>query len=44
MKFVRNPDFATGLASSLKAGIAALPADVAGALIVLGDMPGVTTG
>ncbi len=43
VKFARNPDFATGLASSLKAGIAALPTDVAGALIVLGDMPGVTT-
>lgn len=38
---VRNADFASGLASSLKAGIAALPADAAGALILLGDMPGV---
>lgn len=34
-----NADFPTGLASSLKAGVAALPADAAGALIVLGDMP-----
>lgn len=41
---VSNPDFATGLASSLKAGIAALPADAAGALILLGDMPGVASG
>lgn len=41
VKIVHNPDFANGLASSLKAGIAALPADIAGALIVLGDMPGV---
>ncbi len=41
-KMVRNPDFGTGLASSLKAGIAALPADIGGALIVLGDMPGIT--
>ncbi|MGO4840890.1 NTP transferase domain-containing protein, partial [Rhizobiaceae sp. 2RAB30] len=38
---VRNADFASGLASSLKAGIAALPADAAGALILLGDLPGV---
>lgn len=41
--FARNPDFATGLSSSLKAGIAALPDDVAGAVVALGDMPGVTT-
>jgi molybdenum cofactor cytidylyltransferase len=34
-----NADYASGLASSLKAGIAALPEDAAGALIVLGDMP-----
>ncbi|MGD0761948.1 MAG: nucleotidyltransferase family protein [Roseiarcus sp.] len=39
LAFVDNPDFASGMASSLKAGVAALPADVAGALIVLGDMP-----
>ena len=36
---VTNPDFATGLASSLKAGIKALPDGSDGALIVLGDMP-----
>jgi len=34
-----NADFASGLASSLKVGISALPEDAAGALIVLGDMP-----
>ena len=39
---VSNPHFATGLASSLRAGLAALPGDVIGALILLGDMPGVT--
>ncbi|THD74160.1 MAG: 4-diphosphocytidyl-2C-methyl-D-erythritol kinase [Bradyrhizobium sp.] len=39
VKFVRNPDFAGGLASSVKAGIAAVPADAAGAVICLGDMP-----
>lgn len=39
----RNAEFASGLASSLKEGVAALPADAAGALILLGDMPGVTS-
>jgi molybdenum cofactor cytidylyltransferase len=42
LRFVENPDFADGLASSVKAGIAAVPADCAGAVILLGDMPGVT--
>jgi molybdenum cofactor cytidylyltransferase len=36
---VANPDYATGLASSLKAGIRAVPAASDGALILLGDMP-----
>jgi molybdenum cofactor cytidylyltransferase len=36
---VRNPDFADGLSTSLKRGVVALPADLAGALICLGDMP-----
>ena len=40
---VHNPDFASGLASSLKVGVGTLPDDAAGALIVLGDMPGVTS-
>lgn len=40
--FADNPDFASGLASSLKAGIGKVPADAAGAMIVLGDMPGVS--
>ena len=40
---VHNRDYASGLASSLKAGIRALPAEAAGALILLGDMPGVTS-
>ena len=39
---VRNPDFAEGLSTSLKRGIAALPADLDGALVCLGDMPLVT--
>jgi molybdenum cofactor cytidylyltransferase len=36
---VRNPEFAEGLSTSLKRGIAALPPDLDGALICLGDMP-----
>jgi molybdenum cofactor cytidylyltransferase len=39
VKFVRNPDFAQGLASSVKAGVAAVPAAADGAVICLGDMP-----
>jgi molybdenum cofactor cytidylyltransferase len=36
---VENPDFASGMASSLKAGLAALPAGLDGAIVALGDMP-----
>jgi molybdenum cofactor cytidylyltransferase len=39
VKFVRNPDFAAGLATSVKSGIAAVPANADGALVCLGDMP-----
>jgi molybdenum cofactor cytidylyltransferase len=39
VKFVRNPDFAQGLASSVKAGVAAVPDGADGAVICLGDMP-----
>jgi molybdenum cofactor cytidylyltransferase len=34
-----NPDHASGMASSLRAGLAALPASVDRALIILGDQP-----
>jgi molybdenum cofactor cytidylyltransferase len=37
--FVNNAAFADGLASSVKAGVAALPSDVDGAIVCLGDMP-----
>lgn len=40
--FVRNPDYTDGLSTSLKAGLSALPEQCAGAVIALGDMPGVT--
>ena len=39
VSFVHNPDFAQGLASSVKAGIAVVPADADGAVVCLGDMP-----
>jgi molybdenum cofactor cytidylyltransferase len=41
---VHNPDYAEGLSTSLKAGIAALPAEVDGAIVCLGDMPQVDAG
>jgi molybdenum cofactor cytidylyltransferase len=40
--FVENPDFATGLSSSLARGLRALPDDVDGAIVMLGDMPRIT--
>lgn len=40
--FIDNADYASGMASSLKAGLHAVPLDCAGALICLGDMPGVS--
>ncbi len=39
VKFVHNPHFADGLGTSLRAGVAALPAEVDGTIICLGDMP-----
>jgi molybdenum cofactor cytidylyltransferase len=39
MRFVHNPEYAGGLGTSLKAGIAAVPADADGAIVCLGDMP-----
>jgi len=43
VKCVANPDFAQGLATSLKAGLRAVPSDADGVLVVLGDMPRVTS-
>jgi molybdenum cofactor cytidylyltransferase len=37
--FTHNPDFASGLASSLRTGLGALPPEAAGAVVLLGDMP-----
>ncbi len=36
---VDNPSYASGMASSLKAGLMALPVEIDGALVCLGDMP-----
>jgi molybdenum cofactor cytidylyltransferase len=42
VRFVHNPDYAAGLSTSLKAGLAALPPESDGAIVCLGDMPQVT--
>jgi nicotine blue oxidoreductase len=42
VRVVENPDWATGLAGSLRAGLAAQPADVAAVLVLLADQPAVT--
>jgi len=39
VSFAHNPDYARGLSTSLKSGLAALPHDIDGALVLLGDMP-----
>jgi molybdenum cofactor cytidylyltransferase len=39
VRFVSNPAFAEGLSTSLKAGIAALPDETDGVVVLLGDMP-----
>ncbi len=42
LRFIHNPAYADGMATSLKAGIAALPEEARGAVVLLGDMPNVT--
>ncbi len=42
VQIVHNPDFADGLATSLKAGLYAVPESASGALMLLADMPGIT--
>jgi len=43
LQFKNNSDFTKGLSTSLKTGINALPEDCDGAVVLLGDMPGVDT-
>ncbi len=42
LRFVNNPDFADGLSTSVRTGIAALGGGADAAIVQLGDMPGVT--
>jgi len=39
LAFIHNPDFADGLSTSLKTGVRALPAEVTAVIVLLGDMP-----
>lgn len=39
--FVHNGDYAEGMATSLKAGLTALPGDIDAVVVLLADMPGV---
>jgi molybdenum cofactor cytidylyltransferase len=41
-RVVENPDYAAGLSSSIKAGLNALANDIDAAVVLLGDVPGVT--
>ncbi len=43
VEIAHNPDFADGLATSLKTGLHAVPDGAAGALVLLADMPEITT-
>lgn len=43
VSIVHNPSFSEGLSTSLKAGFAALPPEARGVVVLLGDMPLVTT-
>ena len=38
-EFVHNPDYAEGLSTSLRTGVAALPDDIDAVVVCLGDMP-----
>ncbi len=44
LRIVHNPDFADGLSTTLKTGLDALPDDIDGVVVCLGDMPRVTGG
>lgn len=42
VEIVRNPDYASGMSASLRAGVLALGPDCAGVAVMLADMPHVT--
>jgi molybdenum cofactor cytidylyltransferase len=44
LRFVTNAEFADGLSTSVRTGIAALGKDIDAAIVQLGDMPGVGSG
>jgi molybdenum cofactor cytidylyltransferase len=44
VQFTDNPDYSKGLSTSLRAGISTVPATNDGALVMLGDMPGISPG
>jgi molybdenum cofactor cytidylyltransferase len=44
VEFAHNPVYAAGMAGSIAVGVKALPADVAGVLVCLGDMPSLDAG
>ena len=44
VRFVHNPEYAAGLSTSLRTGLAEVPGDADGVVICLGDMPRVTPG
>ena len=44
LQFAHNPDHASGMASSLRCGLAALPADADAAVVLLADMPRIDGG
>lgn len=44
LRIVTNPDFAEGMATSLRIGVAAVDKSMTGALFLLGDMPFVDVG
>jgi molybdenum cofactor cytidylyltransferase len=44
LTIIHNADYAQGLSTSMKAGLAALPANTDGVVVLLGDMPRVVAG
>ena len=42
LTLVHNPDYASGLSSSLHRGLAALPEEIDAVVVCLGDMPGIS--
>jgi molybdenum cofactor cytidylyltransferase len=44
VQFAHNPEHATGMASSLRCGLAALPADADAVMVLLADMPWIEGG